>query len=92
MARDSGALARSPGGVRHRPAQRGDRGNAESRSAAKPWTAGWLSSPRVPLQAGRRATAERRSPTGIARERETCGYDAGPGQHQFHTTFFMRAG
>ena len=35
---------------------------------------------------------ERRPPTGIARERETRGYDAEPGQRQCHTTFFMRAG
>ena len=42
------------------------------------------SSMRYPSRAGRRAT-ERRSPTGIARERETCTNDAGPSQRQSRT-------
>ena len=49
----------------------------------------WPADGSVPREGRLRRT---NSPTGIARERETRGYDAEPGQRQCHTTFFMRAG
>ena len=48
----------------------------QGRGGRNPNRSGWLPSRRIPLTARRRATAERRSPTGIARERETSSDDA----------------